>query len=148
MNESGQTQARRLRLGYAIVLLGAAGFVVGSFLPYLDLPHPEPPSGSRSLPERTLYRDHVLSPVRFAGHLGGLLSLFGGVAVIATISMLRFRGAASRWAPGALAVAIMVWSLPWIGWLLLLGDRDSWTSVTGPCSRASLRSRSGPPLPP
>ena len=91
-----------------------------AFFPYFDLPQPEPPSGFRQLPERTLYRDFVLNRVRLAGVLGGLLSLFGGVAVISIISVLALRGAPPRWFQGALAIAVVVWSLPWIGWLLML----------------------------
>lgn len=94
--------------GYVIVLLGAATFLVGCFLPYWGV--------SLTSASLSLYRLIVPQGLGAAGTVGGFLFLFGGVATIALIAMAGIRG--YGWTRLVLAGATVVWSLTWIGMLL------------------------------
>lgn len=118
-----------------IVLLGAAGFVLGSFLPYYERPTTFP------RPDPTLYQqmvESIVGPGRVPEHVGALLSLFGGVALVTVISMLGLRDAPPGWVPTTLATAVLVWSLPWIGWLLSLRALGSIADVGYWCVLAGI----------
>jgi hypothetical protein len=101
--------ARSRPAGYVVVLLGALGFVVSCFLPYLDyrfLPsQPGPPS---------LYRVIMLSSRTPAEHAGGFAYLFAGVATVAAVAIAGIRGT-RPWTPFALTAVTTAWSLTWIG---------------------------------
>ena len=101
--------ARSRPAGYVVVLLGALGFVVSCFLPYLDyrfLPsQPGPPS---------LYRVIMLSSRTLAEQAGGFAYLFAGVATVAAVAIAGIRGT-RPWTPFALAAVTTAWSLTWIG---------------------------------
>lgn len=104
------------RLGYAIVLLGAALFVVACFLPYYEFAIPPPPAGTISLYEATT------SGPAGGSDLGAVLYLFGGAAPIAVVALLGLaRGGSRTGLPLVLSGAIAAWSLTWIGILIRLG---------------------------
>jgi len=104
---------RRWRVGstgHAVVLLGAAAFVVGCFLPYYD--YRPIAAGSMSL-----YRLTLFSPGDPATNWGGSLFLFAGVATVAWIAVAGIRGSGG-WTRPALAAVTVAWSLTWFGILL------------------------------
>ena len=96
-------------LGYAVVLIGALGFVVGCFLPYAEVGAPA--EHSPSLYRLLTMREHALAAT------GSFLYLFTGVAAIALISLAALKQPRA-WTPPALGAASIVWSLTWIGILL------------------------------
>jgi hypothetical protein len=110
-SSSGQSS----RLGATIVLVGAAGFVLSCFFPYYRV--------SSLTPQLTvsLYRLEVVIPAgaTLASHVGGVMLLFGGVAVVTWMAVRELQGTAA-WTAGALAAVTAVWSLEWIGALLRL----------------------------
>ena len=114
--------ARRSKLGYAIVLLGAALFLASCFLPYYGYE-------SARVGMASLY-DQLI--VAFGGglHLGRKLFLFGGLAtvVVAALIGLRRRERPSR---GFLAGAVTVWSLTWIASLLQSASLRGGGTFTG-----------------
>jgi hypothetical protein len=91
--------------GYLVVLIGAMGFVVSCFLPYLDyqvLPsQPGPPS---------LYRLIMLTSRTLAERAGGFAYLFAGVATLASVAIAGIRGT-RPWTPFALTAVTTAWSL-------------------------------------
>jgi hypothetical protein len=100
--------------GYFLVLLGAVAFVGSCFLPYYDLEVNAPPllEVDPSLFRMfTSFRETALAGV------GGVLTLFGGIATIVWISMIGLRGH-RFWAPVALLAVTVAWSLTWIGTLM------------------------------
>jgi hypothetical protein len=103
-------------VGPAIVLVGAAGFIVACFLPFYGValePGGEAPSTS-------LYRLNVIlfPGDGFASQVGGFVQLFAGVAIIASIAILLLRNRPRTWARPAMVGAVAVWSLWWFGMLL------------------------------
>jgi hypothetical protein len=106
--------------GYLVVLIGAVGFVVCCFLPYLNyqsLPsQPGPPS---------LYRLIMLTSRTLAERAGGFAYLFAGVATLAWVAIAGIRGT-RPWTPFALAAVTTAWSLTWIGTFI------HQTSIVGP----------------
>jgi hypothetical protein len=108
--------------GYLVVLIGAMGFVVCCFLPYLDyqsLPsQPGPPS---------LYRLIMLTSRTLAERAGGFAYLFAGVATLAWVAIAGIRGT-RPWTPFALAAVTTAWSLTWIGTFIhqasILGPKE------------------------
>ena len=103
-------------LGYALVLIGALGFVVGCFLPYAEVRRPH---------SWSLYR-LITTREAAAAVAGSYLYLFAGAAAIALISVAALRKPRA-WAFPSLASASIVWSLTWIG--ILLGGYGFYTSV-------------------
>lgn len=100
--------ARSRPAGYVVVLLGALGFVVSCFLPYLDyrfLP---------SQPGPSLYRVIMLSSRTLAEQVGGFAYPFAGVATVAGVAIAGIRGT-RPWTPFAPAAVTTAWSLTWIG---------------------------------
>jgi hypothetical protein len=105
------------RLGYAIVLLGAALFVVACFLPYYGYSIPPPPGETVSL-----YQAMTSGPDGGGSDLGAVLYLFGGVTPIAAAAIIGLgRGGRRTGLPLVLLGAIAAWSLTWIGALVRLG---------------------------
>jgi hypothetical protein len=103
-------------VGPAIILVGAAGFVVACFLPYYEFA-----GVPRDEATISLYRLNVSggpSGGGFASQVGGFLSLFAGVAIIASIAILLLRRRPGSWTLPALAAAVTVWSLSWFGTFL------------------------------
>jgi hypothetical protein len=111
---TGRSTRPRGRLGYLVVVVGAAGFVASCFLPY---------NGLTILPDRSrtisLYEQLVsLGPNDGGSDFGALLFLFGGVASVAVIAVM---GAARGGLPpsaASMAAAVVVWSLTWIGLMI------------------------------
>jgi hypothetical protein len=101
-------------VGPAIVLAGAAGFVVACFLPFYEL-RGLPPQGATI----SFYRLNVngLANGSFASQVGGFTSLFAGVAIIASIAILLLRRRPRTRTLPALVAAVAVWSLWWFGTL-------------------------------
>jgi hypothetical protein len=102
--------AHRSRVGYAIVLLGAALFVATCFLPYYGYEFAK--GGSVSLYDQVI--------VAYGGglQLGPKLFLFGGVATVVVVALIGLRRRERPSGRGLLAGAVSVWSLTWIGSLL------------------------------
>jgi hypothetical protein len=104
-------------VGPAIILVGAAGFVVACFLPFYEfaaLPR------DQATISRSLYRLNVtqVPSASFASQVGGFVSLFAGVAIIAAIAILCLRSRPQTWTLPALVTAVAVWSVWWFGTLL------------------------------
>jgi hypothetical protein len=113
MMEEGRTPVAHPG-GYLLVLIGAVAFVGSSFLPYYDLgaANVPPPLDDASLLRMfTTYRGSALAGV------GGVLTLFGGVATVVSITLVGLRGH-RPWVPPALLSVTIAWSLTWIGTLL------------------------------
>ena len=100
-------------VGYLLVLVGVAGFVLSCFLPY------------------TRFFDQVsvsyyqLVTGSWGGTLedvGGLLLLFGGTTTVAWVALagLRHGQHERRRTPSTLLAVTIAWSLSWIGLLLSL----------------------------
>ena len=97
-------------IGYVVVLVGAAAFVVGCFLPYLQ--YRQPGIGSVSL-----YRLYSVTLGGEGTSVGGALVLFAGTATLAWVAVAGLRGG-EDWTRRALAAVVVAWSLTWIGSLL------------------------------
>lgn len=84
MTPSAATEeARGSRVGYLVVLLGAALFVASCFVPYYGLGGPAQPTFS-------LYESYEGAAIGGfdSGTFGGLLYLFAGVAILASIAVV------------------------------------------------------------
>jgi hypothetical protein len=114
-----RTAAGSSPLGYAVVLIGALGFVVGCFLPYADV-GAQAEHSSLSLYRLLSLRESALAAT------GSFLYLFTGVTAIALISLAALREPRA-WTSPALVAASIVWSLTWIG--ILLGGYGFYTSL-------------------
>jgi hypothetical protein len=106
--EDRRTWAPRSRVGYAVVLLGAALFVMSSFLPYYGLP------GGRSVS----FYDQLLLLQDGGLELGAKLFLFGGIATVVVAALVGLTRGEREWGRGFLVGAVSAWSLTWIGSLL------------------------------
>jgi hypothetical protein len=107
----GHSPMRGWRPGYLLVLAGAAGFVVGCFVPYY---------GGLLGPGETVSLWQPGSPGgdSVASHLGQLLLLFGGVATVAFLAMVGATRRKPRTAPTMLAATVVAWSLTWTGFMI------------------------------
>ena len=99
--------------GYLVAFVGAAGWVVGCFLPLYHVP--QLPDGVGI----TLFRQASFGSI--GADAGGILYLFGGVAVIGVISSLGVLRVAS-WTVILLAGAVATWFLVSIGVLISIGS--------------------------
>ena len=97
-------------VGYVVVLVGVAGFIVSCFLPYLFLGV----TRSMSLYQLVVRAGFSQTVVQI---IGGFLQLFAGAGTVAWIALAGTRHGrhAHRWLPFALAAATAAWSLTWIG---------------------------------
>ena len=103
--------ARHSVAGYLVVLVGAAGWVVGCFLPLYHIAH----LGEGSI---TLSRQVLFGSIW--SRVGGDLYLFGAISAVGVISMLavlRIR----TWTRFLLAGAVVAWSFVSVGALISLG---------------------------
>jgi hypothetical protein len=108
---TGTGEARASRVGYLVVLLGAALFVAGCFVPYYGFEGPAQRTFS-------LYEQQTSGPFDGAS-LGRLLYLFAGVAIVTSIAVVGVaRSEPQPRVPFMLIGAVAVWSLPWIGVML------------------------------
>jgi hypothetical protein len=105
--EDRRTRAPRSRVGYAVVLLGAALFVTTCFLPYYGFPG----APSTSLYDQLLVQDG-------GSEFGGFLLLFGGVATVLVVAIIGLTRGERPSEHAFLAGAVAAWSLSWIGSLL------------------------------
>jgi hypothetical protein len=108
---AGSGEARGSRVGYLVVLLGAALFVASCFVPYYGFEGPAQRAFS-------LYEQQTSGP--FGGvSLGRLLYLFAGVAIATSIAVVGVaRSKPQSRVPSMLIGAVAAWSLPWIGIML------------------------------
>ena len=110
--DATQSEPRASLVGPAIILAGAAAFVVACFLPFYEF---------RGLPPQeatiSFYRLNVnaFSNGSFASQVGGFIALFAGVAIIASIAILLLRKRPRTRTLPALVAAAAVWSLWWFG---------------------------------
>jgi hypothetical protein len=102
------TRAPRSSIGYAIVLLGAAIFVVTCFLPYYGF------VDGRSLS----FYDQLSVPYGDGLHIGPVLFLFGGVATVVVVALIGLTRRERPSGRGFLAGAVTAWSVTWIGSLI------------------------------
>jgi hypothetical protein len=107
--DAGTGETRASRVGYVVVLLGAALFVASCFVPYYGFEGPAQRTYS-------VYEHQTSGPF---GSLGRLLYLFAGPAIAASIAVVGVarREPQSR-VPSMLIGAVGAWSLPWIGVML------------------------------
>jgi hypothetical protein len=121
--EDRRTRAPGSRVGYSIVLLGAALFVATCFLPYY---------GYEFAQGRTVSQyDQVI--VAFGGglHLGPKLFLFGGVATVVVVALIGLTRRERPSGRGLLAGAVAAWSLTWTGSLLQSASINGGGTITG-----------------
>jgi hypothetical protein len=113
--EQSESRRQTRRRGATVIVIAAAGFLMGCFLPYYRLPA----SASANV-NVSLYRlQTVVSDTAstFLPRIGGVISLFGGVIVVAWLAILGLVND-SDWTFGALAGATAIWSIEWIAALL------------------------------
>lgn len=110
----GRSRRQTWRLGYLVVLVGAAGFVASCFLPYNDLTIL--PRDSRTV---SLYEQLVsLGPNDGGSDVGAFLFLFGGVASVAVVAIMGSTRRGLRPGAASVAAAVAAWSLTWIGLMI------------------------------
>jgi hypothetical protein len=105
-------------LGYLVVLLGVAGSVLSSFLPYTAIPSLGEGTSLRTL---SFYRLVIFIPGGGTAHyVGELLFLFGGAATLAWVALagLRHGQHEHQRTPSILVAVTVAWSLSWIGVLV------------------------------
>jgi hypothetical protein len=108
---AGTGEARGSRIGYLVILLGAAIFVASLFIPYYGFE-----LGQRTI---SLYEQLSTDPSDDGFLLGMLLYMFAGVATAASIAILGLaRTEPQPRVPTMLTAAVAAWSLPWIGIIL------------------------------
>ena len=94
-------ETSRPSLGYLVVLLGVAGWMVSCFRPLYRIT------------EAQTVRTTLVRQVSFGSigsRLGGILYLFGGIAAIAVFALIGMR-VRQRWNVVVLAGAVVAWSL-------------------------------------
>jgi len=118
MSSSDAEQADRPAAGDWLVLVAAAAFVAGTFLPSMRL---------LSAPEfkNTLYNQTIGSASGFVERIGSFLSPYAGALTAGTIALIGVRLHNRRWVAPALTAAVAAWSLAWVGVLL-----NTWRSGT------------------
>ena len=107
-------------VGYVIVLVGVAGFVLSCFLPYTTL-DALVPADSSSSPTFSYYRLVATTPDGGTlQYVGGLLFLFGGATTVASVALAGIRHGhhERRRTPSILVAVTVAWSLSWIGLLV------------------------------
>jgi hypothetical protein len=108
-------ETSRPSLGYLVVLLGVAGWVVSCFRPLYRIT------------EAQTVRTTLVRQVSFGSvgtRLGGILYLFGGITAIVVFALVGVR-LRQRWNVAVLAGAVIAWSLASIGVLITIGASAS-----------------------
>jgi hypothetical protein len=109
-----QIESRRQarRRGATVIIIAAAGFLVGCFLPYYYWPAS---FGAANLKVSLYHLETPLSDTgsTFLPRIGGVIYLFGLVIIVAWVAILGLVND-SDWTFGALAGATAVWSIAWI----------------------------------
>jgi hypothetical protein len=108
-------------VGYLVVLVGVAGWVVSCFLPLYEI---------ADLEARISLYSQITSFGTFGSKLGGLLYLFGGIAAIGVISIFGVLGV-RRWISILLAGAVVAWVLTSSGVLISIGGSFGEVSTSG-----------------
>jgi hypothetical protein len=135
-----ETASRRSSaLGYLVVLLGVAGFVLGCFLPYTTVPSVGVQGPVTSVPAYSYYRLVTYIPGGGTTHyVGELLFLFGGAATLAWVALAGLRQGQHehRRTPSILVAVTVAWSLSWIGvlvsgWRFFDYEVGFWLMVVG-----------------
>jgi hypothetical protein len=108
-------------VGYVIVLVGVAGFVLSCFLPYTTfgvLVGGGSPASSTFSFYRLITRNTPDGGT--LQYVGGLLFLFGGAATVACVALagLRHGHHERRRTPSILVAVTVAWSLSWFGLLV------------------------------
>jgi hypothetical protein len=114
----GRSTRPRWGIGYLVVLLGVAGFVLSCFLPYTAFPGVGEGPALRTL---SYHRLVTFIPGGGTAHyVGELLFLFGGAATLAWVALagLRHGQHEHRRTPSILVAVTVAWSLSWIGVLV------------------------------
>jgi hypothetical protein len=106
--------------GYLVVLLGAIGFVGASFLLFYDIGT----VAGLGRYDPSLFQVFTSFRESGFGSAGGYLTLFGGIATIAWISLVGLRSN-PLWTRTAVLAVSIAWSLTWIG--TFLGGWDIFT---------------------
>lgn len=102
-------------MGHSLALIGAAGFAASCFLPFYRL-H----AGGGLVIHQSLYRSLSEGPANnLLTHVGTWLFLFGGAAIVASVSTVGLRRDPPRWTPVALVAAAGAWSVTMTGLLLV-----------------------------
>jgi hypothetical protein len=112
-------ETSRPSLGYLVVLLGVAGWVVSCFRPLYRIT------------EAQTVRTTLVRQVSFGSvgtRLGGILYLFGGITAIVVFALVGVR-VRQRWNVAVLAGAVVAWSLASIGVLITIGAAASGFSI-------------------
>jgi hypothetical protein len=119
MNE--RSSAGSGAVGYVIVLVGVAAFVLSCFLPYATFDAFLGSEG-RSSSTFSYYRLVTTTPPNggTVQYVGGLLFLFGGATTVAWVALagLRHGHHERRRTPSILVAVTVAWSLSWIGLLV------------------------------
>lgn len=113
--EGDRPRARWARVGFWIVLLGAALFVISCFLPFNGF---SLGPGARTV---SLYQQ-VGQGLNGGWNPGGVMFLFGGVAAVVVVAVFGLTRR-KRWTglPWLLVGAVSAWSLTWTGFLIYTG---------------------------
>ena len=119
--DTHRRRGRGSRVGYVIVLLGAALFVTSCFLPYYGF------AGGQSV---SIY-DQLLVVQDGGFELGAKLFLFGGVATVVVVALIGLIRGERQLGRGFLAGAVSAWSLTWIGSLLQSAGLREGTFIGG-----------------
>jgi len=108
-----QIESRRQARGRSatVILIAAAGFLVGSFLPYYRFEASVLANENVSLSRLQAVVSDTASTI--VPSIGGVIYLFGLVIMVAWLAILGLVND-SDWTFGALAGATAVWSIAWI----------------------------------
>jgi hypothetical protein len=102
-------------LGYVVALIGAVGFVISCFIPFLAMGGLSP-----AATPVTLYGLFTRFPGHTAYRVGGLLILFGGVAIVSLVAIIGIARPSFRsWARRALLFVAILWAVERVGYLLV-----------------------------
>jgi hypothetical protein len=101
----GHSPRPRWRIGYLVVLAGAAGFLTSCFVPYYGSGVFGPGSETVSLYQQGSFGSDSVG----WGRLGSLLFLFGGVATVAFLAIAGVTQRGPHTAAAMLAATVVAW---------------------------------------
>jgi hypothetical protein len=105
----GRSTGPGSRIGYLLILAGAAGFVASCFVPYYGGSVFGPGFETVSLFQQGSGSDSV------GWDVGSILFLFGGVATVAFLAIAGVMRRGFRTAATMLTATVVAWSLTWTG---------------------------------